>query len=47
MQKITTSYGDIDAYFERERHRLKIPGISLAIVEGDKIVHIRRILNHE
>lgn len=35
------SYDDIDAYVEREMRRLKIPGASLAIVEGDQIVHLR------
>jgi proline iminopeptidase len=34
-------YEAIDAYVERERRRLKIPGVSLAIVEGDQIVHQR------
>jgi CubicO group peptidase (beta-lactamase class C family) len=31
----------IDAYVEEQMHRLKIPGVSLAIVEGDEIVHLR------
>jgi CubicO group peptidase (beta-lactamase class C family) len=31
----------IDAYVEEQMRRLKIPGVSLAIVEGDKIVHLR------
>ena len=31
----------IDAYIEGQMHRLKIPGASLAIVEGDRIVHLR------
>ena len=35
------SYESIDAYIEQQMHRLKIPGVSLAIVEGDKIVHLR------
>ena len=35
------SYEAIDAYIEQQMHRLKIPGVSLAIVEGDKIVHLR------
>ena len=35
------SYGAIDAYIEREMHRLNIPGVSLAIVEGDQIVYTR------
>ena len=36
-----TSYDAIDAYIEREMHRLNIPGVSLAIVEGDQIVYTR------
>ncbi len=32
---------DIDAYVEEQMHRLKMPGISLAIIEGNKIVHLR------
>jgi CubicO group peptidase (beta-lactamase class C family) len=35
------SYDSIDAYIEQQMHRLKIPGLSLAIVECDKIVHRR------
>ena len=31
----------IDAYVEEQMHRLNIPGVSLAIVEGDQIVHLR------
>jgi CubicO group peptidase (beta-lactamase class C family) len=31
----------IDAYVERQMRRLHIPGVSLAIVEGDRIVHLR------
>jgi CubicO group peptidase (beta-lactamase class C family) len=31
-------YADIETYIERQMHRLKIPGLSLAIVEGEKIV---------
>jgi CubicO group peptidase (beta-lactamase class C family) len=34
-------YGAIDAYVEKQMRRLKIPGVSLAIVEGDEIVHLR------
>jgi CubicO group peptidase (beta-lactamase class C family) len=34
-------YDAIDAYVEGEMHRLKMPGVSLAIVEGDRIVHVR------
>jgi CubicO group peptidase (beta-lactamase class C family) len=35
------SYDAIDDYVEGQMHRLNIPGASLAIVEGDKIVHLR------
>jgi CubicO group peptidase (beta-lactamase class C family) len=35
------SYDAIDAYVEEQMHRLNIPGVSLAIVEGDRIVHVR------
>jgi len=34
------SYDVIDTYIERERRCLKMPGVSLAIVEGDQIVHL-------
>jgi len=34
-------YDAIDAYVERQMRRLNMPGVSLAIVEGDKIVHLR------
>ncbi len=36
-----TSYDAIDAYVEEQMRRLNIPGVSLAIVEGDQIVHLR------
>jgi CubicO group peptidase (beta-lactamase class C family) len=36
-----TDYDAIDAYVEGQMRRLKIPGASLAIVEGDQIVHLR------
>jgi CubicO group peptidase (beta-lactamase class C family) len=40
-----TSQGDdfeeIDAYVERQMERLNIPGVALAIVEGDEITHLR------
>jgi len=36
-----SSYDDIDAYIRGQMHRLKIPGVSLAIVAGDQIVHLR------
>jgi proline iminopeptidase len=32
-------YEVIDAFIEREMRRLKIPGVSLAIVEGDEIIY--------
>jgi hypothetical protein len=35
------SYEAIDAYVIAQMRRLKIPGASLAIVEGDQIVHTR------
>ncbi len=35
------SYDAIDAYIEQQMRRLNIPGVSLAVVEGDKIVHLR------
>ncbi len=35
------SQAAIDAYIEEQMHRLNIPGGSLAIVEGDRIVHLR------
>ena len=34
------SYEEVDAYVQRHMDRLHIPGASLAIVEGDKIVHL-------
>lgn len=37
----STSYDSIDDYIEEQMHRLHVPGISLAIIEGDKIVHQR------
>lgn len=35
------SYNAIDDYIEQQTHRWNIPGVSLAIVDGDKIVHLR------
>jgi CubicO group peptidase (beta-lactamase class C family) len=35
------SYDAIDAYIEQQMRRLHIPGVSLALVEGDQIVHLR------
>jgi CubicO group peptidase (beta-lactamase class C family) len=37
----SASYSAIDAYVEEQMHRLKVPGVSLAIVEGDRIAHLR------
>jgi CubicO group peptidase (beta-lactamase class C family) len=37
----STSYDAIDTYVEQQMHRLNIPGLSMAIVEGDRIVHLR------
>jgi CubicO group peptidase (beta-lactamase class C family) len=34
-------YDSIETYIEGQMRRLKIPGVSLAIVEGDRIVHLR------
>ncbi len=34
-------YAAIDAFVERERRRLNLPGIALAIVDGDQVVHRR------
>jgi CubicO group peptidase (beta-lactamase class C family) len=36
-----TSYDAIDAYVEQQMRRLHIPGASIAIIEGDRIVHMR------
>lgn len=35
------SYDAIEAYVEEQIQRLNIPGVSLAIVEGDQIIHLR------
>ena len=37
----SASFDAIDAYVEEQMRRLKMPGVSLAIVEGDQIVHLR------
>jgi CubicO group peptidase (beta-lactamase class C family) len=37
----SAAYDAIDAYVEGQMRRLNMPGVSLAIVEGDKIVHLR------
>ena len=36
-----TSFETIDHYIEQQRRRLKMPGVSMAIVEGDQVVHQR------
>ena len=36
-----SDHDEIDAYVEGQMRRLKMPGASLAIVKGDKIVHLR------
>src|SRR4030042_520966 len=36
-----TSYDAIDAAVVGQMHRLHIPGVSLAVIEGDQIVHLR------
>ncbi len=36
-----SSYDAIDAYIEQQMRRLSLPGVSLAIVEGNQIVHLR------
>src|SRR5215213_5045885 len=35
------TFEEIDAHIERQMERLNIPGVSLAIVEGDEIAHLR------
>jgi CubicO group peptidase (beta-lactamase class C family) len=35
------SYEEIDAYVDEQLKALNIPGASLAIIEGDKIVHVK------
>ena len=37
----STLHDAIDAYIEEQMQRLNIPGVSLAIVEDDQIVHLR------
>jgi len=37
----SAAYDAMDAYVEQQMQRLNIPGVSLAIVEGDQIVHLR------
>jgi CubicO group peptidase (beta-lactamase class C family) len=37
----SAAYDAIDAYVKQQMRRLNIPGVSLAIVAGDRIVHLR------
>jgi CubicO group peptidase (beta-lactamase class C family) len=37
----SATYDALDAHIEDQMQRLNIPGVSLAIVEGDQIVHLR------
>ena len=37
----SSSYEEIDAYIEKQLDALNIPGASLAIIEGDQIVHVK------
>ncbi len=39
--EVSATYDAVDAYIERQMARLNMPGVSLAIVEGDRIVHLR------
>jgi CubicO group peptidase (beta-lactamase class C family) len=36
-----SAHDSMDAYVQQQMRRLNIPGVSLAIVEGDQIVHLR------
>jgi CubicO group peptidase (beta-lactamase class C family) len=38
---LTISFEELDAYIEKQMNRLNIPGLALAIVEDNKIVHLR------
>ncbi len=38
----SATYEQIDAYVQRQMDRLRIPGVALAIVEGDTIAHLLR-----
>lgn len=37
----SSSYDEIDSYIEQQRQRLNLPGVSLAIVGGEQIAHLR------
>ncbi len=41
FDEAVASYQAIDDYIEQHMRRLNIPGVSLAIVEGDQLVHLR------
>ncbi len=41
MNRQADAYSAVDAFIEKEMRRLKIPGLSLAIVEGEQVVHLR------
>jgi hypothetical protein len=34
-------FEEIDAHIERQMERLNMPGVDLAVVEDDEIVHLR------
>ncbi len=40
-QGAASTYEAVDAYVERQMRRLNMPGVALAIVQGDQIVHQR------
>jgi CubicO group peptidase (beta-lactamase class C family) len=35
------AFAELDAYIEKEMSRLRLPGVALAVVDGDRIVHMR------
>ena len=35
------TFEEIDAHIERQMERLNMPGVALAVVEDDEIVHLR------
>jgi len=39
--EVSKSYNAVDAYIDEQMRRLRIPGVSLAVIEGDRIVHFR------
>jgi CubicO group peptidase (beta-lactamase class C family) len=40
-QETATLWSSIDAYVEHERQAARVPGIALAIVQGDRIAHLQ------